>query len=218
MSLAQVEAAAVAQGLIVMGALHPRVARARNLRDGTLILLGAGGGFWVAFSASPEALDSQANPVDRWSKRVIGALAARFAARAHYPFGGPPHTPFIDWALKSGRAFQSPVGMLVHDTVGLMISYRGALHLGAEIPIPPTDGQNPCDTCTDQPCAATCPVSALRKAGAYDLTACRSYLDSAAGAACMGMGCAARRACPLSAGAARQPEQSALHMRAFHNR
>ncbi len=208
MTYAAISDAASDAGLLVMGALHQE--------GGTLVLLGAGAAFWPRFSASPEARDGRADPVDRWSKRVVGALATGFYAAAIYPFGGPPHAPFIDWALKSGRAFPSPVGMLVHDTVGLMISYRGALHVADAFPIPPVTGHSPCNACADQPCTTACPVGALGAGRAYDVTACHGHLDTPEGEDCMRLGCAARRACPLSRGAGRVPEQSALHMRAFH--
>ncbi len=207
---------AAAQGLLVMGALHPRRVGARDLEGGTLLLLGAGPGFWDNFRRAPEAGDGAPDPIDRWSRRVVGALAEALGARALYPFGGPPHAPFVDWALKSGRAFQSPTGMLVHDTVGLMISYRGALHFPREEPIPAVRAPTPCDSCAGRPCTTACPVGALSGARPYALAACHAYLDTPAGADCMTRGCAVRRACPLSDGAARRPDQSALHMKAFH--
>lgn len=201
--------AAEAAGLIVMGALHPD-------EGGTLILLGAGPAFWPIFQAAPEAQDGAPDPVDRWSARVIGALTGQFDARAVFPFGGPPYAPFIRWALESGRAFHSPVGMLVHDKVGMMISYRGALHLPRRIALPPATAPSPCTTCAGQPCTTACPVGALSGSHAYDLEACHSYLDSPPGQDCMANGCAVRRACPVSAGAGRSPDQSAHHMKAFH--
>ena len=208
MTYSQIEAAAGAEGLIVMGALR---------EDGTtLILLGAGAAFWDVFQASPEATDGQKDPVDRWSARVLGAMARRFRAEALFPFGGPPYAPFIAWAKATGRAFSSPTGMLVHDEVGLMISYRGALRLPQHIDFPEPSGVSPCDSCTSQPCLTACPVGALAATRSYDLDACHRYLDTVAGQDCMISGCAARRACPISAGARRQPEQSALHMRSFH--
>ncbi len=211
-----IEQAARGEGLDVMGALHPARSGARGPGHGTLILLGAGAGFWPVFRGSPEAADRAPDPVDRWSRRVVGGLAKRFGARALYPFGGPPHQPFTDWALKSGRAFQSPTGMLVHDAVGLMISYRGALHLNEEIAIPAGGAPSPCISCADRPCISACPVGALREGHPYDVAGCHSHLDTPAGNTCMMNGCAARLACPLSRGADRQPEQSALHMKAFH--
>lgn len=211
-------AAAARAGLVVMGALHPARCGARDLAGGTLILLGCGPGFWPAFTAAPEARDGAPDPIDRWSARVVGAIADALGARARFPFGGPPHAPFIDWALKSGRAWHSPVGMLVHDIVGLMISYRGALHWPDEFPIPAPGSVCPCDTCAGRPCTAACPVGALGQGRAYDVARCHTWLDRPAGLGCMMQGCAARRACPVSRGAGRQPEQSALHMRSFHPR
>ena len=197
------------EGLLVMGALDPD-------STGTLVLLGAGAGFWPVFQAAPESRDGQPDPVDRWSKRVVGALAAHFGARALFPFGGPPYQPFLRWARESGRAFPSPTGMLVHDTVGLMISYRGALHLPETIAWPAPPGTSPCDSCEGRPCVDACPVTALSATAPYDVEACHGFLDTRSGGDCMRHGCAVRRACPVSAGAAREAAQSTLHMRAFH--
>ena len=55
------------------------------------VLLGPDGpGFWRIFRASPEFGDGGADPLDRWSERVIGGLAAEFRGQALFPFGGPP--------------------------------------------------------------------------------------------------------------------------------
>ena len=215
MTYADVEQAAAQVGLTVMGAQHPRESGAKQLESGTLILLGAAGAFWPTLTASPEWKDDQPDPVDRWSKRVIGQLAQDLTAAPHYPFGGPPYEPFIDWALKSGRTFSSPVGALVHDTVGLMISFRGALHFTEEFAIPNPLQQSPCVECP-APCATACPVGALNRHSFYDVATCTGYLGTEEGQDCLNNGCIARRACPVSAGARRQPEQSAHHMNAFY--
>lgn len=203
-------------GLLMMGTLHPARVQARDLTGGTLVLLGCGPGFWPVFNASPEAQDGFSDPVDRWSLRVISSLANQFDATPLFPFGGPPYAPFIDWAQKSRRAYSSPTGMLVHDTVGLMISYRGAMHFFPELTLAPQRAKPPCHTCATRPCAYACPVGALSETRPYDVAACHAYLDTAAGQDCMMNGCAARRACPISTGANRSAEQSALHMKAFH--
>jgi ferredoxin len=177
--------------------------------------LGAGRDFWPTLQASPEWQDQTLNPVDRWSGRVVSGLANKFGATAHFPFGGPPYTPFIDWALKSGRAFLSPVGAMVHDTVGMMISYRGALHFTQEFDIPVSNDRSPCYECP-APCTTACPVGALNAETFYKLDTCHAYLDTDNGQACMTSGCAARLACPVSAAFDRDPAQTAHHMRAFH--
>ncbi len=210
---ASTEQAANDSGLIIMGALHPRLSGAKQLSGGTLVLLGAGPGFWPVLQASPEW--QGADPVDRWSTRVIGQMSQDLGAMAYFPFGGPPYAPFIDWALKSGRTFSSPVGALVHDTVGMMISFRGALHFPHEFDLPTVDGRSPCTGCP-APCASTCPVGALSSEHFYDVDTCHDYLSTVEGQKCMTGGCLARLACPLSQSSGRDPDQSAHHMKAFH--
>lgn len=168
--------------------------------------------FWPMFRAAPEAQDGAPDALDRWSRRVIGGIACDLGGKAVFPFGGPPYRPFIDWALRSGRAFTSPVGLLVHDVAGLFISYRGAVALRNELP--PLTAPRPCDSCVTQPCLAACPPRALTAAG-YDTATCHAFLDTAAGNGCIEVGCLVRRACPIGADR-RAPAQSAFHMKAFH--
>lgn len=181
----------------------------------TVLMLGPGPGFWPHLTAQPEW--GGPNPVDRWSRRVIGGLACDLGAKALFPFGGPPYRPFTRWALRTGRVHESPVRLLVHDAQGLWVSFRGALALRArlEIPAPPPA---PCATCAEKPCLTACPPGALTGAG-YDLPACHAYLDTLQGVSgppCMTRGCAVRAACPVSQGYDRMPEQSAYHMLQFH--
>lgn len=198
-----------------MGSLHPRHVHTAEEAVGTIVLLGTGAGFWHAYSAAPESNDDLPNPVDRWSKRVVGSIAQSLGATTSFPSDGPPYPPFISWALATGRFFQSPVGMMVHDTVGLMISLRGALHLPFKIDLSDAPATSPCETCA-APCTTACPVNALSVDEPYNLKACHDFLDTTSGTDCMLRGCKARRVCPLSAGANRPDAQSALHMKAFH--
>lgn len=214
---ADLESKAQDLGLMIYGALHPAKQPVAALSQGTLVLLGTAESFWPLFTQSPEYRDGTPDPVDRWSSRAIEDLAKTAGATAYFPFGGPPYTPFINWALASGRAFTSPSQMMVHDEVGMLISYRGALHFDQcfDIP-PPVLAHSPCETCAAKPCLTTCPAHALVDGGPYDLAACHHHLDTPAGAACMTQGCLARRACPLSHGAGRCIDQTAHHMRYFH--
>ena len=166
-------------------------------------------GFWAHIQSVPEW--GEPDPVDRWSRRVIGRLACDYGAKALFPFGGPPYQPFYQWALRSGRVWDSPVRLLVHDAQGLMVSFRGALALKEVVEVP--RGVKPCDTCT-APCLTACPAQALTS-NSYDVPRCHAYLDGA-GRDCLNGGCLVRRACPAGEGYARMTEQSAYHMRQFH--
>ena len=205
--LARIEARLPDLGLMVMGGMH------RAEAGDTLYLIGCGPGFWPVFSTSREALDGAPDPVDRWSRRVLCGLAQDLEAGVEFPFGGPPHAPFIAWALAGGQCHSSPVGMLVHGRAGLMISFRGALTVPGRQALP-APMPRPCDGCA-APCAGACPVGALRPGQPYDVPACKSHVRSDAGADCRSGGCLARRACPVSQSFPRDPAQSALHMAAF---
>lgn len=213
--LAAIEACLEPHQLAVMGGFAAQDDPALPKGTKTLLLLGpAEPGFWPHLTAQPEWQSGAPDPVDHWSRRVIGQIACDMGAKALFPFGGPPWHPFYQWALRSGRAWDSPVRLLVHDSMGLFASYRGALALRETLFLPPAPAK-PCDSCTAKPCLSACPVGALTGA-AYDLPACHSFLDQKDGANCMNSGCGNRRACPLSQAYARLPEQSAYHMRQFH--
>lgn len=200
-------------GLRVSGVLTPEPADGLAERFKTLVLISPSEpAFWDMFSASSEALDGAPDPVDRWSRRVIGSLACDLGGKAYFPFGGPPHRPFYSWALRSGSVAASPVSLLVDGTAGLFVSFRGALALpdDVETSLPPP----PCNTCIDRPCTTACPASALNQDG-YNVPACHRWLDTPNGETCLAGGCLVRRACPV--GAANRPEQqSSYFMRQFH--
>lgn len=179
----------------------------------TLLLLGPKEpGFWPHLTAQPE-WDGAPDPVDRWSRRVVGQLACDLGGKAIFPFGGPPYHPFYSWALRTGRIWESPVKLLVHSEQGLMVSFRGALGLRYRIDLPPP-APLPCTNCA-RPCLTACPAGALSGVG-YDVPACHSYLDRPEGQTCLSAGCLVRSTCPVSMGYARMASQSAYHMGQFH--
>jgi len=209
-SLADFEALAGEDNLTVLGTCTTRPDD--GLGVGTLCLLGpAEPGFWAHFTQSSEYRDGRPDPMDRWSRRVIEALAENVGGSALFPFGDPAR-PFIDWALRTG-AHASPVTLLVHRATGLWLSYRGAILVSSLLPLE-KPASSPCPKCT-QPCRTACPVGALTADG-YDLVRCHAYLDTAPGTDCTTRGCAVRRACPAGADYPRSAAQSAFHMRAFH--
>lgn len=179
----------------------------------SLFLLGPYGlNFWETFSSSPEYLDGKADPMDRWSKRVIDFLANELSGTAYYPFGGPPYQPFIKWALASGRCYQSPIGLLVHDKIGLNISFRGAIGFEAIIPVQNL-AENPCQSCQEKPCLTACPVDAFGT-GNYDIPLCTEELRSD-GNNCITQGCQIRNACPAGRNLPMNKDRSNFHMQVF---
>jgi hypothetical protein len=182
----------------------------------TIALIGLDGRRgWTAFSASPEADDRAADPLDRWSRRVVDSLAVELGARALYPFDGPPHWPFQRWARRAEWVHVSPLGLLIHPSDGLWRGYRGALAFAERLAVPPVRATtSPCSACRARPCLSACPVGAFTGAG-YDVAACTAHLSDRAGGDCMERGCLARRACPVGAERAQDPQEAAFHMRAF---
>ena len=214
MALDKIEAQLAPHHLTIFGGFHPDDQDGAPKGCATLVLIAPREpGFWAHVTAAPEFQDGQPDPLDRWSRRVIGGIACDLGAKALFPFGGPPYQPFIKWAQQSGRAHISPVTLLVHDTAGLMLSYRGALALRERLALPPPPDA-PCTDCA-RPCVTACPVNALSATG-YDIDACHAFLNTEAGRDCLTQGCRARRACPVSQTYGRLPEQSAFHMRSFH--
>lgn len=201
-------------GLAIYGGFHGD--QKDNLPKGfqTLLMLGPSQTFWEHFKTTPEFNDGNLDPIDRWSDRIVTELASKFNALPFLPFAGPPYAPFLTWALKTGRAWSSPVGMLVHDTTGLMVSFRGALAFQEIIDLP-NQSTKPCFAC-EQPCKLACPVNALSAVDGYNTKACHDYLETPEGQTCLTNGCLARQACPASLGANRTSEQSAHHMSYFH--
>jgi len=185
----------------------------------TVLLVGnAGPGMWQAFSGSTEASDGLAHPLNRWTRRVVDAIAAPAGALALYPFEAVPVWPFQRWAARCEAVHTSPLGLLIHPQYGLWHAYRAALVLGADLALPALPavppGASPCQSCADQACMHTCPVAAFG-AGGYHVAACASHLERPEGADCLQRGCLARRACPVGVPYQQSPAQNGFHMQAF---
>ena len=76
-------------GLVPRGAVSlaegERVGELADMR--TIVLAGmVGRDGWDAFAASPEAGDGLADPLDRWSRRLIESLARELGAQGVVPF------------------------------------------------------------------------------------------------------------------------------------
>jgi hypothetical protein len=216
MDIASIRGRIEAAGLAWRGAFHPNVDDLPPVGTATLVLVGfIGSREWPIFANSPEASDGQPDPLDRWSRRVIGGLADELGAAALFPFGGPPFLPFQRWAQKAEPVTPSPLGILVHPDWGLWHAYRGALAFSERLELPPQDRRSsPCESCAEKPCLSACPVDAFSSVG-YDVPACVAHIGAPAGTDCMSFGCRARRACPVAVEHRYGPDQAHFHIAAF---
>jgi len=206
-------------GVAVRGTFHPAPGEFEQLpvaaQTGTVVLLGFTSSLqWPAFAGSVEANDGLRHPLDRWSRRVIGALARDFVARDFYP-SDMPVLPFQQFAMRCESVHPSPIGLLIHPRWGLWHAYRGGLIFPERLPLPDRESSpSPCQSCEAKPCLGGCPVGAFQS-GHYNLEACVQHVAGEAGRDCREHGCRARRACPVGAKDAYAPEQMRFHMSAF---
>lgn len=185
-----------------------------------VLLVGHGGPtIWPHFEAWRSRQPGDiADPLDTWSREVIGTVAAPFGARAVSP-SDRPYLPFQQWAMRAEGLRPSPLGILMHPEFGLWHAYRGALLFDTV----PDDLVNfatvrtpihLCDGCDGKPCLNACPVGAYSQAG-FDYKGCLGHVRSPAGRQCMESGCLDRNACPYGEAYRYSPAQQAFHMRAF---
>jgi hypothetical protein len=211
-------------GIFVRGIARFEDGECAQLADGrearSVVLLGnIGGSLWRPFLQWWSARDNigRSDPLDAWSKEVIGPVAARAGATAYFP-SDPPWQPFQQWAIRAEGLQASPLGILIHPVYGLWHGYRGALAfaIALEERSPPRMPEHPCQHCLDKPCLTTCPAGAVTTQ-IFDVPACRSHLATNAGqSGCMTAGCLARTACPVGPEYRYSAEQLAFHMAALH--
>jgi hypothetical protein len=223
-----VAAALETSGLVPRGWLIAQDSAAPLLANGkparAICLVGhTGGGFWPVFEAWRREHPGIAEPLDAWSKAVIGPVAVSFGGEAVFPSDRPWH-PFQHWAMTAEGLKPSPLGLLIHPDYGLWHGYRGAILFAegalagqgatAEV-VSGKAALHPCDRCADKPCLSACPVEAFTPAG-FAVADCRSYLKNDAGrTGCMQSGCLARDACPVGRTYRYSAEQIRFHMAAF---
>ncbi len=224
--LANLKTALAAHGLNVVTSLSEQ--------GKTIILIGhAGSSIWPHFSSwlraqsvslphdlrsrgvsSSSGFRALSDPLDTWSKKVIGAVAVTFGGQAVFP-SDLPYLPFQQWIMAATGMKPSPLGILTHSTYGLWHAYRGALIFDDLTLSQPVEKlSHPCDTCVEKPCLSACPVNAFSLEG-YAVDHCREHIKSTEGEVCKEGGCLARRACPVGQAFEYNPEQMQFHMSAF---
>ena len=214
MDYGSIAGALAPHGLIARGGFRPDPEDGLPADAVAAVMVGnAGPAMWHPFSG---ARSDEPDAMNRWTRRVLGPIAAGLSANALYPFDGPPWYPFQRCAQRAEPVFPSPIGMLIHPDFGLWHAYRGVLVFDEAVEGLPEAAStpNPCESCAEQPCLTTCPVGAF-SGESYDVPACAEHLRTDQGADCLLLGCRARRACPVGRDTTYLPEQAAFHMDAF---
>jgi epoxyqueuosine reductase QueG len=181
------------------------------------LVVGSGGpAFFDRFDQEPEVSDGAANPLDRYTARVVeravrealDPLPLPVAHAAHFPFGVRPLIPFQRLGRAAGLGGPGPLGLQIHPRFGPWWAYRALIVLDRPLPpaLPPGDGCAGCHA----PCVAACPAGAVRRAG-FDVTACHARRLVAE--PCR-LSCAARIACVRGPEHRYRDAELAFHMRA----
>ena len=217
----QITTALAEHGLILRGGFNfadsetapPGASRAPAT---SVLLVGqAGSASWPHFTAwrkrQPAILQ---DPLDTWSREVIGGIADDFGARAVSP-SDRPYLPFQQWAMRAEGLKPSPLGILMHPEFGLWHAYRGALLFDVQLSIQaPEAAIHLCEACAGKPCLKACPVGAYSEAG-FGHQACLGHVRGEAGASCRSGGCLDRNACPYGVAYRYHSDVQAFHMTAF---
>ncbi len=218
--LNQVQSLTSRYGLFVRGAFAvqgednvPPI-HAQNPARIVIMVGNIGPSLWKAFSASEEHNDGKPDALDRWSQRIGTILASQLEARALFPFGGPPHHPFLKWAKKAESLANSRLGMLIHPKYGLWHAYRFALALPFDLEIATGNPIDTCAACPDQPCIRACPVNAFEIELEFDVKACYIHLKEQHNSTCRS-GCQARLSCPHASMFRYHSDQMKFHMDAY---
>ena len=205
-------------GFVVRGGFHAQPDDELPAGVHSIVLIGTTGACGFARFRHSHEWGTVSDPMDRYSERVIAALARKLSARVVFPQQGPPWWPFQRWASRAESVFPSPLQILIDPQHGLWHAYRAALMFDSPLvglPVAATAPQaNPCLQCASRPCLSACPVNAFDEHG-FDRTKCAEHLRSPAGRACMDKGCAARNACPVAPRSHYAVEQKRFHMQAF---
>ena len=218
--LSDVNRAAAARGLCVLGAFQPNAQddvpalEGGNL-PGTVVMIGnAGSALWQHFAPHADAVGED-HPLDVWTRAQVLALAKPFDAVALFPFDGPPFYPFQRWAERAAPASPSPLGLFIHREYGLWFALRAALLLeNSEQSLDGHREESPCVVCVEQPCLKRCPVGAFTGNG-YEVDRCAQFVATEAGRVCGESGCQARLACPIGVPHQYEKAHMQFHMRQF---
>jgi hypothetical protein len=181
------------------------------------LIVGSGGpAFFDGFEAAGvEAADGGPNPLDRYTRRVVEAIAMATLGplgvghAVFFPFAGAtPVIPFQRLGRAAGVGPPGPLGLQIHPVYGPWWAYRALIVIDSALSTGPSLG-DVCAGCP-APCVAACPGAAVSLAG-FSIPACHAHRLRAV--PCR-LSCAARIACVRGPEHRYRDEALAFHMAA----
>ncbi len=155
----------------------------------SVVVFGSGGGLlWERFldwlGEDPRRLTEQDHPLDHFVEQLVSGLDPAPVGRrwVFAAAGFEPRVGFQELARQANLAWDSRLFLLLHPSFGPWLGLRAACLTTQALPISPSLGPSPCESCPS-PCisAFTWPLCALHRARTAD---CRD-------------GCLSRQACPV---------------------
>ncbi|MEM7289839.1 MAG: hypothetical protein AAF412_05640 [Pseudomonadota bacterium] len=214
-------------GLVMVGDFifepeHVIAGRESLIGSRGLLIGNAGPDMWRMFRQSSEFDDGEVDPMNRWTARKLGKLAAETSSSMIFPFE-KPYWPFQRFLKSAADLRQSPLGLYIHAEYGLWHGLRGVLIVARDRELIDAPGQtnsnadsvdHPCVSCDDKPCLTACPANAFF-GDSLNVGACFKHIDSKSDPDCMVLGCASRSACPVGKEHTYDIEQIRFHMNAY---
>jgi len=187
---------------------------APGLRVRSVVLLASGGPtFFRAFARVRGSFAQTRDPLDAYTRRLVGGALAGEDALAAYPFErrAGEHADFVALGREAGLGSPSRLGVLVHPRYGPWFALRALVFCERETMAPqgPLDFA-PCEGCP-APCETACHGAALI-GERFDVAACATTRRQEPACA---LRCDARRACVFGTSCAYDAEAEAHHMAAI---
>jgi hypothetical protein len=179
---------------------------------GVLVVGHGGRALWPRFTASPEARDGAADPLDRYTGRAVAEAANDLGTGSGWALYSEQrdgrYAPLVALAQAAGLGSPGRVGVLLHPVYGPWLSLRALLYTPQRLASAELEPFDPCTGCP-APCASACHGRVISERG-FDGGRC--HATRLARADCE-LRCDARLACPVGRQHAYPPEQIAHHYR-----
>ncbi len=186
------------------------------LPDCRSVIVFANGGtsMWSHFlehiCSKPDNLSKQQHPLDNFVQHHLRLADPHPDSSRRWIRCAATESEFVDFRVLAQQAnlgYRSHLGLLIHPTYGLWLSFRAAVFTTEYLcPTEPIGTENPCESCSKF-CVQSCPGNAFTKKG-WDVSLCANYHQQSDDCT---HSCASRLACPVAKEHQHSPLQHHYH-------